>query len=56
MIPPHAVALGKKSLIWSGPYGIACYLCGMVFVDRSNKEKARATMDEAVKQIIRDKV
>ena len=44
-------ALAKKELLYAGPFGWGAYLCGLVFVDRLNKDKARDTMAKAVKQL-----
>ncbi|XP_064457108.1 1-acyl-sn-glycerol-3-phosphate acyltransferase beta-like [Ornithodoros turicata] len=34
----------KKELLWTGPVGIFCWLCGSVFVDRQNSDIGRAAL------------
>ncbi|XP_781558.2 1-acyl-sn-glycerol-3-phosphate acyltransferase alpha [Strongylocentrotus purpuratus] len=52
--PKRCVVLGKKELLFFGPFGVSLYLCGTVFVDRLNPEKARSTMEKTA-QHIKDK-
>ena len=51
LLPDRGVALIKKELRYLGPFGLSAYLCGSIFIDRSNPEKARKTMDKAVQEI-----
>ncbi|GIY36072.1 1-acyl-sn-glycerol-3-phosphate acyltransferase alpha [Caerostris darwini] len=39
----------KRELLFSGPFGIFCWLAGCIFVDRFNSEKARDTLNMKVK-------
>ncbi len=43
--PPHAVAIGKKSLIWVPGFGQAFLLMGNLFIDRSDRARAIASMN-----------
>lgn len=45
VMPPRTTALAKKELIYAGPFGIACWLSGIIFVDRSNSKKAHETLE-----------
>lgn len=55
MIWPHrGCALIKKNLQYAGPFGLAASLCGSVFIDRLNREKALSTMQNTAK-IIHDR-
>jgi len=48
--------LVKNELKWAGPFGIAAQLCGTVFIDRLNREKALDTMKSTVEAIHRRNV
>nr|XP_006817006.1 PREDICTED: 1-acyl-sn-glycerol-3-phosphate acyltransferase alpha-like [Saccoglossus kowalevskii] len=43
--------MAKRSLLYAGTFGIASLLCGVIFVDRFNPKKARATIDKVVNTI-----
>lgn len=43
--------LAKKELLTAGPFGIACWLCGITFIDRLHPEKSRNTMDRLSQRI-----
>jgi 1-acyl-sn-glycerol-3-phosphate acyltransferase len=44
VFPPRTTALAKKELLYCGPFGVAAWLAGMIFVDRSNRKKAHEIM------------
>lgn len=46
----------KRELLFSGPFGIFCWLAGCIFVDRFNSEKARDTLNMKVKEMKVQKV
>ncbi|GFY52040.1 1-acyl-sn-glycerol-3-phosphate acyltransferase alpha [Trichonephila inaurata madagascariensis] len=46
----------KKELLFTGPFGIFCWLAGCIFVDRFNSEKARDTLNNKVKELKERKV
>lgn len=50
-MPLRTTALAKKELMFMGPWGLSAWLCGLVFVDRLNQEKARDTMNKTVNYI-----
>ena len=41
------VVVGKKSLQYAGPFGLAMYLGGAIFVDRAKSSKGREAINEA---------
>ena len=43
--------MGKKSLLYTGLFGLAAWLCGFVFIDRVNREKAMETMAKTAEYI-----
>lgn len=46
----------KRELLWTGPFGIFCWLAGCVFVERCNSGKARDTLNFKIKEIKERKV
>ena len=47
----HCTPLAKKELLYSGPFGLAIWLCGITFIDRLNPQKARGTIDKLADKI-----
>jgi lysophosphatidate acyltransferase len=47
----HCTPLAKKELLYSGPFGLAIWLCGITFIDRLNAQKARGTIDKLAEKI-----
>ncbi|XP_061164393.1 1-acyl-sn-glycerol-3-phosphate acyltransferase alpha-like [Saccostrea echinata] len=47
----HCTAVGKRSLMYMGVFGLACYLCDGVFLDRHDHAKAVQQMNAVVDQI-----
>ncbi|KZC13289.1 1-acyl-sn-glycerol-3-phosphate acyltransferase alpha [Dufourea novaeangliae] len=43
--------IGKKELFYAWPFGLAAWLCGLIFIDRMNSEKARTVMNTATNHI-----
>ncbi|CAG9856602.1 unnamed protein product [Phyllotreta striolata] len=48
--------IAKKELLYAGPFGLAAYLCGLIFIPRVQAERAKAIMNEAANKIKIDKV
>jgi hypothetical protein len=48
--------LAKKEILATGPFGIACWLSGITFIDRLNPEKSRDTMHKLAERINKDSV
>jgi lysophosphatidate acyltransferase len=40
----NCTTLIKKELLYLGPFGLANWLCGVVFIDRLNPDKAHGTI------------
>lgn len=55
-IMEKCTVVAKKELFYAWPFGLAAWLCGLIFIDRMNAEKARATINEATKSLIENKV
>lgn len=47
--------VAKRELLYVGPFGIAAYLCGLVFIDRVNTDKSKNTLNEAMDQLKKNK-
>lgn len=45
-VTPGVVSVGKKSLKWIPLFGQLYWLSGNIFIDRSNKSRAKQTMNE----------
>lgn len=48
--------IAKKELLYSGPFGLAAYLCGLIFIPRVQSDKAKTIMNLAVNTIKPNKV
>lgn len=42
----NCTPLAKKELIYAGPFGIACWLNGVTYIDRLNHDKAKRTIED----------
>lgn len=49
-IPERCTAMGKRELMFAGPFGLSVLLCGGVLVDR-RPGKSREAIDQVVRQI-----
>ena len=56
--PERCTIMMKKSLKYAGAFGLAAILSGCVFVDRNNRDKAKAkeALQETIRTIKRKKV
>lgn len=48
--------VAKKELFYAWPFGLAAWLCGLIFIDRMNSDKARAVINKATLHIKEKKV
>ena len=48
--------VAKKELFYAWPFGLAAWLCGLVFIDRLNTDKAREVINQATTKIKEKKV
>jgi lysophosphatidate acyltransferase len=46
----------KKEIIYMGPFGLANWLCGVVFIDRLNPEQAHGTINKLAERMNNEKV
>ncbi|KAG5897065.1 hypothetical protein JTB14_025881 [Gonioctena quinquepunctata] len=47
--------IAKKELLYSGPFGLAAYLCGIIFIPRIQTDRAKIIMNEAADMLKNDK-
>ena len=48
--------VAKKELFYAWPFGLAAWLCGLIFIPRMNSDKAKSLMNEAAESIKKDRV
>lgn len=47
----NCTPLAKKELFYTGPFGLAIWLCGITFIDRLNPQRSRGTIDKLAQKI-----
>uniref|UniRef100_T1J654 1-acyl-sn-glycerol-3-phosphate acyltransferase n=1 Tax=Strigamia maritima TaxID=126957 RepID=T1J654_STRMM len=53
---PRCAPIIKKELLYAGPFGICAWLCGAVFVDRSNSARAQKSLNCALNYLTERKI
>lgn len=48
--------VAKKELFYAWPFGLAAWLCGLIFIDRLNSGKSRDAINKAAEDIKKDQV
>lgn len=48
--------IAKKELLYVFPFGLAAWLCGLIFIPRNKGALSRQIMQEATKRLKREKV
>ena len=56
ILPDRCTMLAKKELLYAGTFGVAAWLCGIVFIDRMSSEKAKETMRETAFNLVKNNV
>jgi len=54
--PHDTTFVAKKELLFAPVFGLAAWLCGVVFVARGDSKSARGAMDSALKRLKTEKV
>ncbi|XP_015181376.1 PREDICTED: 1-acyl-sn-glycerol-3-phosphate acyltransferase alpha [Polistes dominula] len=49
-IMDRCTAIAKKEIFYFWPFGFAAWLCGLIFIDRLNSDKARSVINTASEQ------
>lgn len=47
----HCSVISKKEILYLGPFGLACWLWGTVFIDRKNVEESREIINATAESI-----
>ncbi|KAK0179785.1 hypothetical protein PV327_005503 [Microctonus hyperodae] len=55
-IMDKCTAVAKKELFYAWPFGLAAWLCGLIFIDRMNSKKSRMVLNEATDNIKEKKI
>ncbi|XP_056673918.1 1-acyl-sn-glycerol-3-phosphate acyltransferase alpha isoform X6 [Monodelphis domestica] len=56
VLPGRCVPIAKRELLWAGPAGIACWLAGVIFIDRKRTGDAISVMAEAAQTLLSQNV
>ncbi|NXW58360.1 PLCA acyltransferase, partial [Eurystomus gularis] len=46
ILPNRCVAVAKKEILYMGTFGLACWLSGVIFIDRKNRKESITTLTE----------
>ena len=55
-IMDKCTVIAKKEIFYAWPFGLAAWLCGLIFIDRINSDQARTVINAATKDIKDKKV
>lgn len=47
----NCTVISKKEILYLGPFGLACWLWGTVFIDRKNVEESRQMINDTAESI-----
>ncbi|RMC10922.1 hypothetical protein DUI87_12635 [Hirundo rustica rustica] len=56
ILPKRCVPIAKKEILYMGTFGLACWLAGVIFIDRKRSEKSIATLTEVAHSLHKDNV
>ncbi|NWS76932.1 PLCA acyltransferase, partial [Crotophaga sulcirostris] len=56
VIPERCVPIAKKELLYLGTVGWACWLCGVIFIDRRKREDAIDVIAQTAKTMRHENV
>ncbi|NXH16679.1 PLCA acyltransferase, partial [Bucco capensis] len=51
IMPSRCVVIGKKEILYMGTFGLACWLSGIVFIDRKKREESITTLREVAERL-----
>ncbi|XP_003211691.2 1-acyl-sn-glycerol-3-phosphate acyltransferase alpha-like [Meleagris gallopavo] len=54
ILPDRCVPIAKKEILYMGTFGLACWLSGIIFIDRKKKEESIAILTEVAHTMRRD--
>ncbi|NXS44232.1 PLCA acyltransferase, partial [Balaeniceps rex] len=56
ILPSRCVPIAKKEILYMGTFGLACWLSGLIFIDRKKKEESIATLTEVAHSLHKENV
>ncbi|NXU52568.1 PLCA acyltransferase, partial [Turnix velox] len=54
MLPNRCVPIAKKEILYMGTFGLACWLSGLIFIDRKKRDESIATLTEVALSLHKD--
>lgn len=52
VLPDRCVPIAKRELLWAGSAGLACWLAGIIFIDRKRTGDAISVMSEVAQTLL----
>uniref|UniRef100_A0A8C3ME12 1-acylglycerol-3-phosphate O-acyltransferase n=1 Tax=Geospiza parvula TaxID=87175 RepID=A0A8C3ME12_GEOPR len=52
ILPRRCVPIAKKEILYMGTFGLACWLAGVIFIDRKRREESIGTLTEVLRVLI----
>lgn len=52
VLPDRCVPIAKRELLWAGSAGLACWLAGVIFIDRKRTGDAISVMSEVAQTLL----
>ncbi|XP_040468687.1 1-acyl-sn-glycerol-3-phosphate acyltransferase alpha-like isoform X1 [Falco naumanni] len=56
ILPDRCVPIAKKEILYMGTFGLACWLSGIIFIDRKKKEESITTLTQVAHSLHKEKV
>lgn len=56
MLPSRCVPIAKKEILYMGTFGLACWLSGLIFIDRKKREESITTLTEVAESLHKENV
>ncbi|XP_054143396.1 1-acyl-sn-glycerol-3-phosphate acyltransferase alpha-like [Melozone crissalis] len=54
ILPRRCVPIAKKEILYMGTFGLACWLSGVIFIDRKRREESIGTLTEVAHSLHKD--
>ncbi|XP_071431227.1 1-acyl-sn-glycerol-3-phosphate acyltransferase alpha-like [Pithys albifrons albifrons] len=54
ILPQRCVPIAKKEILYMGTFGLACWLGGVIFIDRRNREGSISTLTDVAQSLHKD--
>lgn len=48
--------IAKREILFAGTFGLAAWLCGLVFIDKKTRDESKAVMKKAIEELKRKKI